>query len=147
VLERRIAGTDLIAALPSVLQDIADRGAVYLVSLGQADPARWVLRGLVDPAGEVVFALGRPDDLGRVFGLIDEEYGWPHPVQLADVTRVEDVAPGYHCHPILYRGRECVAMSVSWWEYERVRGLGSADAEPIYCQASQDRAPRNREES
>jgi hypothetical protein len=129
MVERCIAGSDLIVALPSVLEGIADRGAVCLVNLGPVDPSAWVINGLVNPKGEVVFALGRPDDLGRVFGLIDPEYGWPHPVQLADVASVEDVAPSYRRHPMLYRGRECVAVSVSWWEYEQVRGHGRPDTE------------------
>lgn len=128
-VERRIAGTDLIASLPSVLEDIAERGATYLVSLGPADQAGLVISGLVSPAGEVVFALGRPDDLGRVFELIDDpEYGWPQIVQVDEVRSVEDVAPGYRSHPYLCRGQECVAMSVSWWEYELVRGSGKPDA-------------------
>lgn len=130
MVENHIDGADLIAALPAVLDDIAARGAVYLVDLGPASQPSAVIRGLVGPEGRVVFALGPPENLGRVFGLIDEEYGWPHPVQVADVVTVGDVAPSYRRHPMLYRGGECVAMSVSWWEYERV-GTGAApDAEP-----------------
>jgi hypothetical protein len=128
VVERHIAGAELIAALPSVIDDIIRRGAVYLVNLGPVEPSASVISGLVSPMGEVVFALGRPDDLGRVFGLIDEEYGWPDPVQLADVATVGDVVPGYRRHPLLLRGDECVALSVSWWEYEQVRGGGRPDA-------------------
>jgi hypothetical protein len=121
VVERHIAGAELIAALPSVIDNITSRGAVYLVNLGPVEPSASVISGLVSPAGEVVFALGRPDDLGHVFGMIDEEYGWPDPVQLADVATVGDLTPGYRRHPLLFRGEECVAMSVSWGEYEQVR--------------------------
>jgi hypothetical protein len=128
VVERRITGADLIPQLQTVIDDITGQGAVYLVNLGSVDPSSPVIRGLVSPAGELVFVLGRPDDLGRVFGLNDEEYGWPAPVQVADVVTVDDVAPGYRRHPVLFRGKECVAMSVSWWEYEQLcRGRRSDD--------------------
>ena len=56
--------------------------------------------------------------LGEVFGLIDAEYGWPHPIPLSDVTTVADLLPGYRRHPMICRGSECLAISISVGEYE-----------------------------
>jgi hypothetical protein len=80
-----------------------------------------VIGGLVSPDGEVVFALGPPARLGRVFGLIDEQYGWPHPIQVADVRAAADLMPGWRCHPMLCKGDVCLAMSVGFSEYELLR--------------------------
>lgn len=128
--ERRIAEADLIAALPRILEDITANGVTYLVVLGPCDPGRPIMNGMVSQSGEVMFALGRPADLSGVLGLVDPEYGWPYPVQIADITAVGDVAPGYRRHPMLYRGRECMAMSVTWWEYQQLRGRGGEGADP-----------------
>jgi hypothetical protein len=119
--ERSIAGADLMGALSEVLEEVADRGTVFLVSMGNAPESGGVISGLVSAAGEVVFALGPPQLLGGVFGLIDEEYGWPHPVQVSELRTVSDLMPGYRRHPVIYRGTDCLAISISLGEYELLK--------------------------
>ena len=116
--ERSIAGTDLLQTLPEVFAEIVQRGTVFLVSMGQALEAGDVISGLVSATGEIVFALGSPHVLGAVFALIDEEYGWPYPVQVSDVKAVSDLMPTHRRHPLIYRGSDCLAMSISLGEYE-----------------------------
>ena len=116
--EQSIAGTDLIRTLPEILEEVAQRGTVFLVSLGQAHESDDVISGLVSATGEIVFALGPPHVLGGVFALIDEEYGWPHPVQVSDLKAVSDLMPSHRRHPLIYRGSDCLAMSIGLREYE-----------------------------
>jgi hypothetical protein len=80
-----------------------------------------VISGLVSAANEIVFALGSAHVLGEVFGLIDEEYGWPHPMPISEVKTVSDLMPGYRRHPMIYRGSECLAISISVGEYELLK--------------------------
>jgi hypothetical protein len=72
---------------------------VFRVSVGQLPDAGRHSSGLVGPEGEVVFVLGPPRVLGGVFGLGDEEYGWPYPVQASDVKTASDRMLGHRCHP------------------------------------------------
>jgi hypothetical protein len=121
MVERSISGADLLGQLPAVLAEIAHRDVVFLVHMGRPPESRCLISGLVGPDGEVVFALGPPDPLGRVFGLIDEEYGWPRPIQVADVRAVADLMPGRRDHPLVFRGDDCLALSISIAEYHRLR--------------------------
>lgn len=114
--ERSIAGADLIGMLPEVFEEIANNGTVFMVNMGKA-PGPDVIRGLVGAVGEIVFALGPSQVLHRVFGLIDAEYGWPRSIQVSEVGAVSDPMPGYRRHPMIYRGRDCLAMSISLGEY------------------------------
>lgn len=122
--ERWVAGADLMRMLPEILEEIADRGTVFLVRMGKVPESSGVISGLVSANGEIVFALGSPQALGGVFGLIDEEYGWPHPIQVSDVKTVSDLTPGYRRHPMIYRGRDCLAMCIGFREYELVHRAG-----------------------
>jgi hypothetical protein len=121
VAERSIAGTDLIRTLPEILEEVARPGTVFLVSMGQTLESDNVISGLVSATGEIVFALGPPHVLGAVFALIDEEYGWPHPIQVSDVEAVSDLMPSRRRHPLIYRGSDCLAMSISLGEYELLK--------------------------
>jgi hypothetical protein len=121
MVERSISGADLLGQLRAVLEEIAHRDVVFLVHMGRPPESSCVLGGLVSPEGEVVFALGRPATLGRVFGLIDEEYGWPRPIQVADVRAVPDLMPGWRRHPMLFKADDCLALSISFAEYDRLR--------------------------
>ena len=116
--ERSITATDLLRMLPEVLAEVAQRGTVFLVSMGQALASDNVISSLVSATGEIVFVLGPPHVLGAVFALIDEEYGWPHPVQVSDVKAVSDLMPRHRRHPLIYRGSDCLAMSIGLREYE-----------------------------
>jgi len=107
--------------LPEILEDIAQRGTVFLVHMGNAADAGGMISGLVSATNEIVFAVGAPHMLGEVFGLIDAEYGWPHPIPLADVKTVADLLPGYRRHPMIERGGECLAISISVGEYELLK--------------------------
>lgn len=120
--ERSIAEADLMGKLPEVLEEIAQRGTVFLVNMGNVPASSLAISGLVSAAGEVVFALGPPQILGGVFGLIDEEYGWPHPIQVSEVKAVSDLMPGHRWHPVIYRGNDCLVMSISLEEYELLKG-------------------------
>jgi hypothetical protein len=117
MIERSIAGADLMRLLPEVLEEITQRGVVFLVSMGKATEAG-VISGLVSATNEIVFVLGSPYVLGEVFGLIDAEYGWPHLIGLSEVKTVSDLMPGYRRHPMLYRGSECLTISISLGEYD-----------------------------
>jgi hypothetical protein len=117
MIERSIGGADLMRMLPEVLEEIAQSGVVFLVSMGNISEAG-VISGLVSATNEIVFVLGSPHVLGDVFGLIDAEYGWPHPIDISEVKTVSDLMPGYRRHPMLYRGSECLALSISLGEYE-----------------------------
>jgi hypothetical protein len=119
--ERSIAGTDLMRMLPELLEEVAQRGTVFLVSIGKASESGGIISGLVSATSEIVFALGSPQVLGGVFGLIDEEYGWPHPIQISEVKTVSDLMPGYRRHPMIYHGSDCLAMSISVGEYELLK--------------------------
>jgi hypothetical protein len=92
MVERSISGADLLGQLPAVIAEIAHRDVVFLVHMGRPPHSRWLISGLVGPDGDVVFALGPSETLGRVFGLIDDEYGWPRPIQVADVRAIADLS-------------------------------------------------------
>jgi hypothetical protein len=113
VVERSIAGNDLMRILPEVLEEVVQGGTVFLVSLGETSEAGGVISGLVSPTNEVIFALGPPQVLGEVLELIDEEYGWPHLVHVSELKAVSDLMPGYRRHPLIYRESDCLAMSIS----------------------------------
>jgi hypothetical protein len=121
VAERSIAGADLMGTLPQVLEQIDHQGTVFLVNMGKVSESSRIISGLLSAAGEIVFALGPAHVIGGVFGLIDEEYGWPHPIQIAEVKTVADLMPGRRRHPMIYRGEDCLAMSISLWEYEQLK--------------------------
>jgi hypothetical protein len=116
--ERRISGTDLLATFPAVLEQLAEGATVFLVDMTAELTSVSAISGLVGPSGEIVFALGPAAVLGGVFALIDQEYGWPEPVQAADVRAATDLMPEYRRHPVLYRGTDCLAMSIGIREYE-----------------------------
>jgi hypothetical protein len=120
--ERSIAGSDLMRSLPEVLEEIAHRGTVFLVNMGKAPPSSGVIGGCINTSGEIVFALGPPQVLGGVFGLIDEEYGWPSPVQVEEVEDLLDLMPSHRRHPMFCRGNDCIAMSISLGEYDLLVG-------------------------
>jgi hypothetical protein len=121
MIERSITGAELMKTLPEILEDIAQRGTVFLVHMGNAADAGGIISGLVSATNEIVFAVGAPHLLGEVFGLIDAEYGWPHPIALSEVKTVSDLLPGYRRHPIIYCGGECLAISISVGEYELLK--------------------------
>jgi hypothetical protein len=121
MVERSISGADLLSELPAVLEEIAHRDVVFLVHMGRPPESSCFISGLVSPDGDVVFAFGSPATLGRVFGLIDEEYGWPHPIQVSNVRAASDLMPGRHYHPLLFKADDCLALSISLAEYNRLR--------------------------
>jgi hypothetical protein len=121
MVERSISGADLLGQLPAILKEIVHREVVFLIHMGRPPESSCIISGLVSPAGEIVFALGPPATLGRVFGLIDEEYGWPRPIQVADVRAVPDLMRGRRYHPLLFQGDDCVALSISLEEYNLLR--------------------------
>jgi hypothetical protein len=69
----------------------------------------------------MVFVLGPPQTLGVVFGLIDEECGWPHPIQLSEVKTLSDLMPSHRRHPVIWRGADWLAISINLGEYELVK--------------------------
>jgi hypothetical protein len=121
MVERSISGADLLGQLSAVFGAIAHQDVVFLVHMGRPPESRCITNGLVGPDGDVVFTLGPPETLGRVFGLIDDEYGWPRPIQVADVRAVGDLMPGRRSHPLLFQGDDCRALSISIAEYNRLR--------------------------
>jgi hypothetical protein len=121
VNERRISGADLLATFPAILEELSQGTTVFLVDMTAEPPPTSVIAGLVSSSGEIVFALGPPDALGGVFALIDKEYGWPEPIQAADVRSAADLMPSYRRHPMLHRGADCLALSISLSEYELLR--------------------------
>ena len=121
VVERQISAAELLSTLPAVIQEIVEGQTVFVVNLGQAHEHGLVIGSLVSPQDEIVFVFGPPEVLGQVFGLIDEEYGWPREIQISDIRSVEDLTPSHRCHPIICRGRECLAMSIGWGEYELLK--------------------------
>ena len=121
MLERSITGAELVRMPPEILEDIVQRGTVFRVHMGDAADAGGIISGLVSATNEIVFAFGAPHMLGEVFGLIDAEYGWPHPISLLDVTTVADLLPGYRRHPMIERGGECLAMRISVGEYKLLK--------------------------
>ena len=120
MVERLISGADLLSQLPAVLEEIAHRDVVFLVHMGPAE-SRCLISGLVSPDGNVIFAFGRLETLGRVFGLIDAEYGWPHRIDVSNVRAASDLMPSRRRHPLLCKAGECLAMSISFAEYEHLR--------------------------
>jgi hypothetical protein len=127
--ERLIAGTELMGALPEVLEEIAERGTVFLVIGGEVPESVCLLGGPVSGAVEIRFVLGPFQTLGEVFGLIDEEYGWPHPIQVSEVKALSDLVPGRRRHPMIWREAACVALSISRGEYELLKGRPTATPE------------------
>lgn len=115
--ERSIGAADLIPNLPRVLDEITSRDAVFLVSTGNMPESGSVISGLVSGEGDIVFVLGSPQILGGVFGRLDPEYGWPCPIQITEVRTVSDLMPGHRRHPLLCRGSDCLALSISLSEY------------------------------
>jgi hypothetical protein len=128
-----ITGADLIATLPTGLDDIVRTGNVYLVNMGKGREAGPVISGLVNPAGEVIFVFGPPAVLGKAFALVDDcEYGWPRLLEATEVRAAQDLMPGHRDHPVLRRGNELLAMSISLAEYEllpRDRQVGGGPLE------------------
>jgi len=121
-LVRRIDGTQLIANLAEVLEEIISRGAVYLVHMAEDRGAGDATPDPANPARPIGFAFGPPQVLGRVFALIDEmEYGWPRDVQVSEVTGLPDLIPRWHRHPLLWRDGTPVAMSINAAEYQQLQ--------------------------
>ena len=83
----------------------------------------------VDESGEVSaaasrdpsFVLGPVEICGRVLGLIDEEYGWPEPVQAGSIKTVWDIYPGPKCHPFIENESGCLAVGIQLGEYTRIK--------------------------
>lgn len=121
MIERSITGSELMKMLLEILEGITQRGTVFLVHMGNAADAGGIISGLVSATNEIVFAFGAPHMLGEVFGLIDAEYSWPHPIPLAEVTTVSDLLPGYRRHPMIERGGECLAIGISVGGYELLK--------------------------
>ena len=127
--ERLIAGPELMGALPKILEEIARRGNVFLVT-GAKGPESGSLPGdLASGEVEVRFVLGPLQTLGGVFGLIDEEYGWPYHIQLSEVKALSDLVPGHRRHPLIWREAACVALSISPGEYQLLKERPAATAE------------------
>jgi hypothetical protein len=122
VAERSITGQELLGALLEVIVEIVQRGTVFLVSRGNALESSGLIGGLVNGPGEILFVLGPVQTLGRVFGLIDEEYGWPYPIQLSEVEALSDLTPDHRRHPMIWCGNDCLAMCISLGEYELLKG-------------------------
>ncbi len=120
-MERSIDGDELMRDLAAILREINEQGFVYRVTVGPSAAMPEAIGGLVDRTGEIVFVLGPESILGGVFGLIDEEYGWPHPVQSSGIKCLADIMPRWRCHPVVYVDNTICALSVSIWEYERLR--------------------------
>ena len=54
-------------------------------------------------------------------GLIDEEYGWPKKIEAENIKTLENLSPGHRCHPFVFRGPVCIAVSIMIGEYELIR--------------------------
>jgi hypothetical protein len=102
--EARVDEADLIAELPRVLEAIG-RGVVFFVMRGEV----------------CAFVLGPDEVCGRVMGLVDAEYGWPHMVRLHEVRTAEDLWPGLRQHPVLVDGERVVAVAIGDDEYAMIR--------------------------
>ena len=67
--------------------------------------------------------LGPESVCGRVFGLVDVEYGWPHMVNIDSSFSAGDLVPGIRRHPVLVRQGRTVAVAVSRGEYDAIMKL------------------------
>lgn len=67
-----------------------------------------------------LFVIGPHSILGEVFGLIDEEYGWPIPVKVDEVKSVEHLRPKYRKNPVLVDEQGNIAIVISLIEYKQL---------------------------
>ena len=88
----------------------ADRTAVYRAIVEE----RTVFH-IQDAETSATWVLGPLQVLGAVFGLYDEEYGWPYPVA-ANAT-LDELRPAYRRHPVIDLGdqQQAIAISVGEW--------------------------------
>lgn len=108
LVEREISARTVWRKLEWITHEVA-KGAVYLVDMSTKN--RFVLL---------------PPVIGQnILGLMDEEYGWPSYVSLAEVKSLGDIQPGYRRHPFIVRvdtdGKQTVlAVAVTTREYSRI---------------------------
>jgi hypothetical protein len=114
VQERRITSSALMADLDNVLEHIAQCPTAFIVEL---DTPTF--------RGDREFVLGPAAVCGAVLGLVDSEYGWPHPVEAREVEDVMELAPGYRRHPFIYRNGECLAVGIQMSEYKDIERKSS----------------------
>ncbi len=106
--EKRMTAKAVLADLPGVLAEIAQRHTVFIIEVD-------------DPGGrgkdEFVLA---PEAVGkRVLGLVNKEYEWPKVVEAEQVRAIGALAPGVRDHPFVRWHNECVAVGVRLREYEK----------------------------
>ena len=81
-----------------IIQDIAANEMIYFVNNGSV--------------------LGPEDPLGRVMGLIDEEYGWPMAFELNDLPEPKEWMNRRRCHPFIMHEGRCLAVCIQLSEYK-----------------------------
>ena len=92
----------------------ADRMAVY-----RAIAEHQTVFHIQDSENGSRWVLGPVQILGAVFGLYDEEYGWPYPVS-ADAP-LGELRPAYRRHPVIDLGNQQQAIVISIDEWSDLR--------------------------
>jgi hypothetical protein len=110
VKEKIIDSNELMASLDAVLDEIRDKGTVFIVDVVKAD---W--------KSDRRFVLGPESICGRVFGLVDPEYGWPKIIEIDTISDISDVCPETRRHPCLCHGNNCCAVGIRMTEYEMIK--------------------------
>jgi len=113
VNEKRIGTSELEEMLMLILCEIFVNKTVYIV---QPD--------LLCPAMVEEFVLGPESICGAFLGLVDEEYGWPVPIDVKNVTSVVSLAPFCRRHPFIFYEDKCLAVGIQRNEYEMIKKLG-----------------------
>jgi len=108
LIEHEVSARTVWRKLEWITHDVA-KGTIYLV----------------DRSTKNGFVL-LPPELGQdILGLVDEEYGWPSYVDLANVTSLRDIQPGHRRHPFIAQmdadGKQTLlAISVRTTEYFQI---------------------------
>ncbi|MDF2692659.1 MAG: hypothetical protein K0S65_1042 [Labilithrix sp.] len=124
-IEKQITLPELDGRWRDILTEITTSAidVVYRVSADETPAAR----------SRAAFVLGPQRICGRVFGLIDAEYGWPAYVAMGDITSAAELAPRHRRHPVITAGAfdpsDQAVVGLMDWEYDAI--LGSASALPL----------------
>jgi hypothetical protein len=124
--QKTISERELASRWLEVLEEVHRDGVVYLVQT-ENPPSTGMPVGLIDDDGRISFVLGPPSICGRVLGLFDEEYGWPAPLEVVDITGIDDLCPSRRRHPAILRNSVCLALSIMFQEYSMIRRQLAAD--------------------
>ncbi|MEM6777839.1 MAG: hypothetical protein AAF670_09285 [Planctomycetota bacterium] len=74
------------------------------------------------------FVIAPPSIGQQVFGLLDEEYGWPYPMDVSELDTPEDLVPGGRRHPVLEQNGCVIAVCISAEEFNLIlRQMGSLE--------------------